>query len=133
MHNIFLVFFMQIVTCEATANIAVVKYWGKRDEKLVLPQNGSLSFTMDEQLKTRTSVLFDPSLSQDELWLNGQQLSLTEGETLERLQQLSVIRERAGITSKAKIVSLNCFTSIPTFLATNSHVLWMSSTSSTFR
>jgi len=62
---------MGLATFEATANIAVAKYWGKRDEKLILPKEGSLSFTMDDQLKTRTSVLFSPALKEDEFWLNG--------------------------------------------------------------
>ncbi|MFH0922798.1 MAG: diphosphomevalonate decarboxylase [Candidatus Micrarchaeota archaeon] len=100
---------MNVVTCEATANIAVVKYWGKRDEKLILPQEGSLSFTMDEQLKTRTSVLFSDKLASDELWLNNKKMDLAEKDTAERLQQLDIIRQKAGIQSKAKIVSVNCF------------------------
>jgi len=103
------VVFLKISTCEATANIAVVKYWGKRDEKLILPQEGSLSFTMDEQLKTRTTVAFDPSFTQDELWLNGKKMDLSDKDTAERLQQLDVIREKAGLREKAKIVSVNCF------------------------
>lgn len=100
---------MHIATCEATANIAVVKYWGKRDEKLILPMNGSLSFTMDEQLKTRTSVVFSDKFNEDELWLNGSKMNLADKETAERMQQLDVIRSKAGIKSKAKIVSYNSF------------------------
>ncbi len=36
------------VTCTAPVNIAVVKYWGKRDEKLILPVNSSLSGTLHQ-------------------------------------------------------------------------------------
>jgi len=100
---------MSISTVEATANIALVKYWGKRDEKLVLPQEGSISVTMDEMLKTRTTVMFSEKFVEDEVWLNGKKLDLTDKETSERMQQLNVIREKAGIKTKAKIVSLNCF------------------------
>ncbi len=98
-----------ISTCEATANIAVVKYWGKRDETLILPQNSSLSFTMDDSLKTRTTVMFSDEFKQDEFWLNGQKMDLKEKETAERVVQLDLVREKAAIKTKARIVSLNCF------------------------
>ncbi|MBI4360977.1 diphosphomevalonate decarboxylase [Candidatus Micrarchaeota archaeon] len=96
-------------TFEATPNIAVVKYWGKRDEKLILPTEGSLSFTMDETLKTRTTVVYSKKFKADSFWLNGQKIDLSDKETAERLQLLDVIRRKAGIQDKAHIASLNCF------------------------
>jgi diphosphomevalonate decarboxylase len=42
----------------AGTNIALVKYWGKRDVALNLPATGSLSLTLD-RLGTRTTVTFD--------------------------------------------------------------------------
>ena len=35
-------------TTRAHTNIALVKYWGKRDAALMLPQTDSLSLTLDE-------------------------------------------------------------------------------------
>jgi len=99
----------KISTFETTANIALVKYWGKRNEKLVLPQEGSVSVTMDETLKTRTTVLFSEKLKEDELWLNGKKVNLDNSEAKERLRILDLIRKKAGIKEKAKIASLNCF------------------------
>lgn len=96
-------------TCEATANIAVIKYWGKRDEKLVLPTNSNLSFTMDQQLKTRTTVAFSDRFKQDELWLNGVNVDLKGGEAAERVVQLDLVRQKAGIKLKARVASINCF------------------------
>ena len=58
-------------TARAGANIALVKYWGKRDAVLNLPAAGSLSITLD-QLETRTTVTADEQLSDDVLLLNGQ-------------------------------------------------------------
>ena len=45
------------VTCTAPTNIAVVKYWGKRDVALNLPINSSVSVTLDQSdLRTVTCV-----------------------------------------------------------------------------
>lgn len=38
---------VSVATANCSSNIAVIKYWGKRDEKLILPINSSLSVTMD--------------------------------------------------------------------------------------
>ena len=44
-----------IAVAEARSNIALVKYWGKRDAALNLPAAGSLSLTVDA-LTTTTTV-----------------------------------------------------------------------------
>jgi len=60
------------VTCTAPVNIAVVKYWGKRDETLILPVNSSLSATLHmDQLKTTTTVMASKDFASDKMWLNG--------------------------------------------------------------
>ena len=47
-----------LVTCECAPNIALVKYWGKKNEDLIIPLNSSLSITLDKNvLKTKTSVM----------------------------------------------------------------------------
>ena len=45
-------------------NIALVKYWGKRDQSLILPYNSSISITIDG-LFTHTTVDFDDSYKND--------------------------------------------------------------------
>lgn len=56
---------------EANANIALIKYWGKRDQTLNLPATGSLSLTLDA-LTTTTTVHFDSGLAADRIELNQQ-------------------------------------------------------------
>ncbi|XP_066274886.1 diphosphomevalonate decarboxylase-like [Branchiostoma lanceolatum] len=65
------------VTCTAPVNIAVIKYWGKRDERLVLPINPSLSVTLSQdQLCARTTVAASLDFKKDRIWLNGQEQSI---------------------------------------------------------
>lgn len=53
----------------APSNIALCKYWGKRDAELNLPMNASLSVSLDH-LGSRTRVTpIDAEV--DEVWLNG--------------------------------------------------------------
>lgn len=47
------------LTVTAPINIALIKYWGKRDEELVIPLNDSLSTTIDE-LWAKTTVKVHP-------------------------------------------------------------------------
>ncbi|WP_198413833.1 diphosphomevalonate decarboxylase [Cryobacterium algoritolerans] len=96
-----------IAFARAHSNIALVKYWGKRDETLNIPAVGSISITLDA-LSTGTRVTFDPGLDanlrQDEFWLNGQ---LTQAHRVSGL--LDLVRERAGLTMRAVVTSTNDF------------------------
>ncbi|KAK7431865.1 diphosphomevalonate decarboxylase [Neonectria magnoliae] len=58
----------------APVNIAVVKYWGKRDPKLNLPTNSSLSVTLSQaDLRTLTTASCSSSYADgDSLTLNGE-------------------------------------------------------------
>jgi diphosphomevalonate decarboxylase len=56
-------------TAQAQPNIALIKYWGKRDVARNLPAVDSLSITLDA-LWTRTTVDFDAQLVSDEFSLN---------------------------------------------------------------
>ncbi|TMA98790.1 MAG: diphosphomevalonate decarboxylase, partial [Deltaproteobacteria bacterium] len=44
-------------TARANVNLALVKYWGKRDRALNLPATGSISLTLDG-LSVEASVAF---------------------------------------------------------------------------
>ncbi|MGI9199419.1 MAG: diphosphomevalonate decarboxylase, partial [Woeseiaceae bacterium] len=54
----------------AQPNIALIKYWGKRDIEKNLPAVGSISVTLAD-LYSDMTVELDESLGQDTLWVNG--------------------------------------------------------------
>jgi len=55
----------------AQPNIALIKYWGKRDAERNLPAVGSISITLDD-LFTETSVDLDDVTDSDRLSVNGE-------------------------------------------------------------
>nr|UES73137.1 mevalonate-5-diphosphate decarboxylase [Gymnema sylvestre] len=83
-----------MVTAQTPTNIAVIKYWGKRDENLILPINDSISVTLDpSHLCTTTTVAVSPAFTQDRMWLNGKEISLSGGRYQNCLRE---IRSRAN-------------------------------------
>ncbi|XP_048887334.1 diphosphomevalonate decarboxylase isoform X1 [Brienomyrus brachyistius] len=97
-----------MVTCTAPVNIAVIKYWGKRDEDLILPINSSLSVTLHQdqcvsltfrllQLKSTTTVACSPRFKEDRIWLNGKEENINQP----RLQ--SCLREIRRLVRKRHI------------------------------
>jgi diphosphomevalonate decarboxylase len=91
---------------EAAPNIALVKYWGMRDERLVLPNNSSLSMTVN-RLRTRTWVRFDATLASDRFWLNGRPAAA--GPLKGAVDFLDLVRDEAGLTQFAEVRSHNNF------------------------
>ncbi|MGP4109187.1 diphosphomevalonate decarboxylase [Virgibacillus sp. L01] len=80
-------------SAKAHTNIALIKYWGKRDESLILPMNNSLSLTLNG-FYTTTTVDFRESLTEDSFYLNNQPVSGVEYERVTSF--LDLIREYAG-------------------------------------
>lgn len=92
-------------TVKAHPNIALVKYWGKRNEALHLPHNGSISMTLDG-LSATTTVEFNGQ-EKDTAQIDGRRL---EGAELERIVKvLDLVRARAGIDRRARMVSKTDF------------------------
>lgn len=90
-----------VVTARACANIALVKYWGKRDRKLNLPAAGSLSITLDA-LRTETSIQL-ADIAADRVVLDGVEVS---GRPRDRVcAHLDLVRKtgarRAIVTSRS--------------------------------
>lgn len=97
---------MKTALAQAHSNIALIKYWGKRDEALKLPQNGSISLTLDA-LWTRTRVTFLPELGLDQLFLNGQMAPESQRIKVQRF--LDLLRQQAEIPGLARVESENNF------------------------
>jgi diphosphomevalonate decarboxylase len=91
-------------TARAFPNIALVKYWGKRDEELILPAAGSLSLTLDA-LPTTTTVEVGAGSGQDVLILNGEPASASATARTSRF--LDVVRDLAGDRRAAVVTSRN--------------------------
>jgi diphosphomevalonate decarboxylase len=90
---------------QAQPNIALIKYWGKRDVALNLPVVGSISITL-ESLWTRTDVRFVPGQKGDRVSLNGRS---DEAETKRISKCLDLLRARAGVDYGADVASRNNF------------------------
>lgn len=93
-------------TAIAPTNIAFTKYWGRKDEILRLPENGSISMCLSNLLTT-TTVEFSPDYQKDEITINGG--GVEEGEAERVIKHLDRIRKIANLTQNAKVASNNNF------------------------
>lgn len=75
-------------TAIAHPNIALIKYWGKRDENLFLPYNSSLSVSLD-QFKTETKLSI---VDEDEVIFNGVKLDINNKKAQRIIDFLDLIR-----------------------------------------
>lgn len=91
---------------KAHANIALIKYWGKRDHALNLPETGSLSMTL-EALHTRTKIRLSENLNSDKVTLNN--IELDEQSKKAIVHFLRLVRDLSGSSLKAEIISENNF------------------------
>jgi len=94
------------VVAQACANIALIKYWGKRDITLNLPAVGSISLTL-KALKTRTKITYSSDFDKDNLIINGMNGSESQRIRVEKF--LDIIRKKTGKSQFAAIESENNF------------------------
>jgi diphosphomevalonate decarboxylase len=94
----------------APVNIAVVKYWGKRDPKLNLPTNSSISVTLSQaDLRTHTTAACSSSFGpEDSLLLNSKPEDVSGARTQACFRELRAIRSslEASDPSLPKLASL---------------------------
>ena len=99
-------------TAIAQPNIALIKYWGKRDVARNLPAVGSISITLRD-LFTRMRVDFDAALAADELTVN-------ETPDFRMLPRLSACLDRvAGEQRSRARITITCNFPIAAGLATS--------------
>lgn len=101
-------------TAISPTNLALIKYWGKRDTKLNLPINSSISITLDSrELHTITTAMFAPDgETEDKLWVNNKPVPLdTVPRTVRVLQLMRQLAQDNNATTQRAIyiVSKNSF------------------------
>lgn len=105
------------ITVVSPSNIALVKYWGKRDDNLNLPINSSLSITLDETVSVTSTLAFSRTAGKDTVTVNGKKLEDKEvreyaGRVMDRIRSIygevyvsvlssSDFPESAGLASSA--------------------------------
>lgn len=92
-------------TAIAPANIALIKYWGRKDAKLRLPYAPSISMNLSACTTTTTVELSDAYVK-DTVEFDG---GFTEAEVKRVIRQLDLIRKKAGSSLKAHVTTKNSF------------------------
>jgi len=93
-------------TAIAPSNIAFIKYWGKKDEILRLPTNGSISMNLSALLTT-TTVEFSDKYKEDIVFINGQVVNEVKRKRV--VEHLDRVRKFGQKKLRAKVVSINNF------------------------
>lgn len=95
----------QSICARAHSNIALIKYWGKRQTRLNLPAVGSISVTLAD-LYTETEVTFSSKLDADKVHLDGHD----NAKSIARISGfLDLVRAAAGTQSRAEVRTRNNF------------------------
>ncbi|WP_313630750.1 diphosphomevalonate decarboxylase [Enterococcus devriesei] len=88
----------------AYTNIALIKYWGKENQELIIPMNNSLSLTLDA-FYTETTVTFSEELKEDHFYLDNQLQDPKA--TLKVSRFLDLVRQKADCSLYATVKSQN--------------------------
>ncbi|BAP85607.1 diphosphomevalonate decarboxylase [Paucilactobacillus hokkaidonensis JCM 18461] len=88
----------------AHTNIALVKYWGKKNQELILPYTDSLSLTLNE-FYTTTEVTFNAELIQDSFLIDGQSVDSKNEQKLTHFMNL--VRQQSNCSLYATVNSEN--------------------------
>ncbi len=89
----------------ASPDVALIKYWGKKDPILRLPENNSISMIL-KGLDANTTVEFREDLTKDDIAIQGMQSEI-EGRRV--VEHLDLIRNTTNIFAYAQVKSKNNF------------------------
>lgn len=95
-------------TAKAPANLAFVKYWGKKDVDLRLPTNNSISVNLSNAT-TITTVEFDTTTKDDQLFVDSKILESGSEFSSRVFHHIDRMRNMAGIMQKAIVHTHNTF------------------------
>jgi len=90
-------------TARAYTNIALIKYWGKKNKQLKLPYTNSLSLTLDRFYTDTKATIIDSD--KDVVYLNNQLLDDTQNKRI--LNYLETIRNFYSFTDHFQIDTVN--------------------------
>lgn len=90
---------------KAYANIALIKYWGKKDESLNTPATPSISLAID-CLSTETTVT-SIKAKNDQIFLNGEKADSTSTKRISRF--IDIYRKKKMLTGSFRVESSNSF------------------------
>lgn len=91
-------------SARAHTNIALIKYWGKANEDLIIPMNNSLSLTLDA-FYTETTVTFSEELTTDIFYLDD---TLQDEKGTKKISRfLDLVRKKAACPLFAEVNSYN--------------------------
>lgn len=95
-------------TAKSPANIAFIKFWGKKNPNINIPFNNSISMNLSACF-TLTTVEFSERFKKDAVLINGERM---EGSRQQRVTQiLDIVRKKAKLKYFAKVSSKNNFPS----------------------
>jgi diphosphomevalonate decarboxylase len=86
------------ITARANVNVALVKYWGKRDTALNLPATGSISLTLDGLWVEARCRFGTPT---DDCMIDGRPAAGDDGARI--LRFVDLVRAEAGIEARARV------------------------------
>ncbi len=93
-------------TSKSPANIAFIKYWGKKNAEFRIPLNNSLSMNLSD-IYTVTTVEFSTRFKKNTIDLVGGVFTGKEKERI--LKHIDRIKAKANLTEKVKMVTKNNF------------------------